>query len=89
MDSSHRNVNESRKFRALNLNNTEVEANTNATLIKMQQYKKMNRNKLLLSPSVGKQQTRVGFVGVPDLDEKPNRKSIDTSNRSVHNDSII
>ncbi len=54
MDSSHRNVNESRKFRALNLNSSDAEANTNATLIKMQQFKKMDRNKLLLSPSAGK-----------------------------------
>ena len=34
----------------------------------MEQYKKMDRNKLLLSPSGGKQQTRVGFGVVTSID---------------------
>ena len=34
----------------------------------MVQYKKMDRNKLLLSPSGGKQQTRVGFGAVTSID---------------------
>lgn len=87
MDSHRKNVNEGRKFRALNLTNAETA--TNATLVKMEQFKKIDRNKLLLSPSAGKQQTRVGFAGIPDLDDKQNRKSVDISIRSSHNDSII
>lgn len=42
----------------------------NLKIAKMQQFKKMDRNKLLLSPSGGKLQTRVGFGSVTgDHDE--------------------
>lgn len=67
---------------------------------KMQQFKKMDRNKLLLSPSGGKLQTRVGFGSVTnDHDEalseyqqthKQNqRKDNNSVTKSAHNESMI
>ena len=69
----------------------------------MEQYKKMDRSKLLLSPSGGKYQTRVGFGAVTSIDNEdiaseynPNtQKSIsrksayEQSVRSTLNDSVV
>ena len=66
---------------------------------RMEQFKKMDRNQLLLSPSGGKQQTRVGFGAVTSTDyddgnseyhlKTVNKKSHEQSARQTHNESIL
>lgn len=72
----------------------------NLKLAKMQQFKKMDRSKLLLSPSGGKLQTRVGFGSVTgDHDEAMSeyqqtsktaagRKEASVA-KSTHNESMV
>lgn len=46
----------------------EIQDSMSLKIQKMEQYKKMDRNKLLLSPSGGKQQTNLGFGAVTSTD---------------------
>ena len=50
----------------------------------MEQYKKMDKNKLLLSPSAGKQQTRVSYGQIQnnDFDDSDYNKATTNSQKT-------
>ena len=78
----------------------QVASSMNLKIAKMQQFKKMERKKLLLSPSGGKLQTRIGFGSVTgDHDEAMSeyqqtsktaagRKEASVA-KSTHNESMV